>query len=304
MPPEGEPHRLVYLAPAPRVNPTVHSLHDPATGTITHIVFAEPGGPCAIIDPVLDYDPASGRITTTSADHALAIAQDAGLSVQWILETHAHADHLSAADYLRQRTGARVGIGARIPLVQQLIGSKFGWDEVEPSDGSQFDRLLADGEEFSIGRLLARVWHVPGHTPASVAYQIGDCVFVGDLLFRPELGSARCDFPGGDARELYRSAQRVLALPPSTRLFLCHDYPAAGEAARLVSTVAEQRRENVHLHDGIDEETFVAQRRARDAELAPPRLILPSLQVNLRGGRLPPPQAHGIRYLRIPLDVL
>jgi len=286
------------------VNPAVQSLYDRVTGTITHVVFEEPGSPCAIIDPVLDYDPASGRTSTASADAVLAFVREKRLSVQWILETHAHADHLTGADYLREQAGGRIGIGARIPIVQRTFQKVFGWDRDEPADGSQFDWLFADEEKFAIGRLVARALHVPGHTPASVAYEIGDCVFVGDLIFRPEAGSARCDFPGGDARELYRSARRVLALAPSTRLFHCHDYPQQDEAPSVLSTVADQRERNVHLCDAIDEEQFVALRRARDAGLAVPRLILPSLQVNIRAGRLPPADAEGIRYLKIPLNVL
>lgn len=286
------------------VNLSVQTFFDRVTGTITHVVFVEQGGPCAIVDPVLDFDAASGRTSTASADAVLAFVHGAGLRVEWILETHAHADHLTSADYLRSRTGARVGIGAKISVVQQTFHKIFGWNGTDPVDGSQFDALFADEEEFSVGRLGVRVLHVPGHTPASVAYQAGDCVFVGDLVFRPEMGSARCDFPGGDARELYRSVRRVLALPPPTRLFLCHDYPPEDEAPCVVTTVAEQRQRNIHFRDGIDEEQFVALRSARDANLPVPRLILPSLQVNIHAGRLPPAEANGVRYLKIPLNVL
>jgi glyoxylase-like metal-dependent hydrolase (beta-lactamase superfamily II) len=278
------------------MSPSVQSFYDPATGSITHVVHGGPASACAIIDPVLDYDAATRRTSTQSAERVLAFVREAGLAVAWILETHAHADHLSAALFLQQATGGRTGISVHIREVQQAFLDARVLEPGFAADGSQFDHLFADGESFAIGALRAQVLHLPGHTPASVAYWIGDCAFVGDTLLRPDLGSARCDFPGGDARALYRSAQRLLSLPPATRLFLCHDYPADGTPARLCATVAEQRSDNVHLHEGIGQEEFVWLRSSRDAVLAPPKLIAPSIQVNLRGGRLPSAGQGGAHF--------
>jgi glyoxylase-like metal-dependent hydrolase (beta-lactamase superfamily II) len=288
----------------PTATPIVHSLFDPATWTITHIVHAGPGTPAAIVDPVLDFDPKSGRTRTTSADRVVEYVREQRLQVEWILETHAHADHLSAAPYLKQVLGGRIGIGGRITDVQKVFKAVFHLEPEFRLDGSQFDRLFADGEVFRIGALEARVLHVPGHTPACAAYHIGDAVFVGDTLFMPDVGSARCDFPGGDARTLYASARRLLALPPETRLFLCHDYPPPGRDVRVVCTVAEQRAGNIHLRDGIDEASFVEMRTRRDATLEMPVLLLPSVQVNIRAGELPPPEANGVSYLKLPVNAL
>lgn len=288
----------------PAATPIVHSLFDPATWTITHMVHAGPGTPAAIVDPVLDFDPKSGRTRTTSADRVVEYVREQRLQVEWILETHAHADHLSAAPYLKQVLGGRIGIGGRITDVQKVFKAVFHLEPEFRLDGSQFDHLFADGEVFRIGALEARVLHVPGHTPACAAYHIGDAVFVGDTLFMPDVGSARCDFPGGDARTLYASARRLLALPPETRLFLCHDYPPPGRDVRVVCTVAEQRAGNIHLRDGIDEASFVEMRTRRDATLEMPVLLLPSVQVNIRAGELPPPEANGVSYLKLPVNAL
>jgi glyoxylase-like metal-dependent hydrolase (beta-lactamase superfamily II) len=288
----------------PTATPIVHSLFDPATWTITHIVHTGPGTPAAIVDPVLDFDPKSGRTRTTSADRVVEYVREQRLQVEWILETHAHADHLSAAPYLKQVLGGRIGIGGRITDVQKVFKAVFHLEPEFRLDGSQFDHLFADGEVFRIGALEARVLHVPGHTPACAAYHIGDAVFVGDTLFMPDVGSARCDFPGGDACTLYASARRLLALPPETRLFLCHDYPPPGRDVRVVCTVAEQRAGNIHLRDGIDEASFVEMRTRRDATLEMPVLLLPSVQVNIRAGELPPPEANGVSYLKLPVNAL
>lgn len=289
--------------PSP-VRPQVDPFFDPQTWTVTYVVHAGPGTPAAIVDPVLDYDPKSGRTRTASADRVVAHVRQLGLQVQWILETHAHADHLSAAPYLRQQLGGRLGIGERITEVQKVFRGVFHLEPGFRTDGSQFDHLFADGETFSIGELPVEVLHVPGHTPACVAYRVGDAVFLGDTLFMPDVGTARCDFPGGDAATLYRSVRRILSLPPSTRLFMCHDYPPAGREPRFESTVAEQRAHNIHVHDGMAEDQFVAMRQRRDATLDMPVLILPSVQVNIRAGQLPPPEANGTSYLKIPVNAL
>ncbi len=284
--------------------PQVHSHFDPATGTWTHVVYDEEGGHAAIVDPVRDYDPKSGRTRHTQSDAVLAFVRAYGLTVDWILETHAHADHLSDAPYLKAATGARIAIGRRIDRVQQVFKGLFHLEAGFATDGSQFDHLFADGDTFAIGRLSGQAWHVPGHTPADMAFVIGDAVFVGDTLFMPDVGTARCDFPGGDAHQLYRSIQRLLALPPATRLFLCHDYPPNERAPEPVTTVAAQKAGNIHVRDGISEADFVARRQARDATLDMPVLILPSVQVNIRAGQLPPPEADGRHYLKIPVDAL
>ena len=287
-------------APVPRVE----SFHDPVTGTFTHVVHAGDGTGCAVVDPVLDFDPKSGRTSTASARRVVDFVEAHGLVVEWILETHAHADHLSAARWLRERLGGRVGIGEAIMAVQSTFARLFNLGDDFPVDGSQFDHLFVPGETFTIGSLQAEAMHMPGHTPADMAYRVGDAVFVGDTIFMPDLGSARCDFPGGDARDLYRSVRRLLDLPGDTRLYLCHDYPPAARAATAHVTVGEQRAANIHLKDGIDEEAFVAMRRARDATLSMPVLILPSIQVNIRAGELPAPEDNGVRYLKVPIDAL
>jgi len=267
-------------------------------------VYGQGGSPCAIIDSVLDYDPKSGRTRTDSADKVIAFVNEKRLQVAWILETHAHADHISAAPYLRQQLGGKIAIGDHITTVQRVFKGIFNLEPEFATDGSQFDQLLKDGETFAIGSLQGEVLYVPGHTPACVAYQIGDAVFVGDTMFMPDVGTARCDFPGGDARTLYRAVKKLLSLPPQTRLFMCHDYPPSDRPIQFESTVAEQRQSNIHVHDGISEDQFVEMRTKRDATLDMPVLILPSVQVNTRAGEMPPKDANGISYLRIPVDAL
>ncbi|MFC5577940.1 MBL fold metallo-hydrolase [Lysobacter niabensis] len=278
------------------------SFYDSATFTFTYVVYDREGGHSAVIDPVLDYDPASARTSTGSADRVLQFVRDRRLTVEWILETHAHADHLTAAAYLKRTTGAQVAIGRGITQVQQRFKTLFGLEPEFATDGSQFDRLFADGETFPIGELEARVLATPGHTDDSLTYVIGDAAFVGDTVFAPETGTARVDFPGGDAHKLYRSIRKLFDLPEATRLFLCHDYPPAGREARAQSSLGEQRQHNVHVGGNADEATFVRMRTERDANLAVPKLILPALQVNIRAGELPPPDANGTRYLRLPLN--
>jgi len=289
---------------SPMIVPQVDPFFDPQTWTVTYVVHGGPGTPAAIVDPVLDFDPKSGRTSTASADRVAAHVRRLGLEVQWILETHAHADHLSAAPWLRQQLGGRIGIGARITDVQKVFRSVFHLEPGFRTDGSQFDHLFADGETFRIGQLPVEVMHVPGHTPACAAYRVGDAVFVGDTLFMPDVGTARCDFPGGDARTLYASIRRLLALPDATRLFMCHDYPPAGRDVRFECTVADQRARNIHVHDGVSEDHFVAMRTRRDATLDMPVLILPSVQVNIRAGQMPPAEANGTTYLKIPVNAL
>jgi glyoxylase-like metal-dependent hydrolase (beta-lactamase superfamily II) len=286
------------------MHPIVQSFFDHATSTVTHVVSAGPGSACAVIDSVLDYDPKSGRTATGSADAVIAHVRAQDLRVQWLLETHAHADHLSAAPYLAGQLGAPIGIGADIRTVQHAFSNIFNTHPRTPEDGSQFDHLFSADETFTIGRLEARAMHVPGHTPADIAFQVGDAVFVGDSLFMPDLGTARCDFPGGSANKMYHSVRRLLALPASTRLFMCHDYPPPGREARWESTVAEQRAHNIHLRDGVTEAQFVELRTRRDATLDMPTLILPAIQVNINAGRLPPPEENGVRYLKIPINAV
>ena len=285
------------------MTPHIQAFFDPATATVTYVVYEGKGGACAVIDSVLDYDPKAGRTATTSADKVIAFVRENKLTCRWLLETHAHADHLSAAPYLQRQLGGEVAIGAAIQAVQQAFADIYH-QHGATSDGSQFDQLFAPDQVFHIGALEVRALHVPGHTPADLAYQIGDAVFVGDTLFMPDVGSARCDFPGGSAALLYRSAQRLLALPPATRLFMCHDYPPAGREARWETTVAAQRTSNIHLHDGVTEEQFVTLRTGRDATLDMPTLILPAIQVNINAGKLPEPEENGVRYLKIPLNAL
>lgn len=286
------------------MSPQVQAFFDPATWTVSYVVFDTPGGHCALVDSVLDYDPKSGRTRTTSADQLIAFVRAQHLTVDWILETHAHADHLSAAPYLRKHLGGKVAIGSQITQVQNVFKGIFHLEPEFATDGRQFDHLLQDGETFAIGQLQAQALSVPGHTPACLAYQVGDAVFVGDTLFMPDVGTARCDFPGGNAHTLYQSIRKLLSLPPETRLFMCHDYPPAGREVQWETTVAEQRARNIHVHDGVSEADFVAMRTQRDATLEMPVLILPSVQVNIRAGELPPPEANGISYLKIPLNAL
>lgn len=283
---------------------TVQSFFDDPTGTVTYVVVDNASRCAAIVDPVLGFDPRSGCTSTAQADKVLAHVRAHGLTVQWILETHAHADHLSAAGYLKQHTGGRIAIGRRITAVQAIFKKLYNLERSFLPDGTQFDHLFEDDEVFSIGEAEVRAWWVPGHTPADMAYAVDDTVLVGDTLFMPDVGTARADFPGGDARTLYRSIRRLLALPPQTRLLVCHDYPPAGRAAAWQTTVGEQRARNIHVHDGVDEAAFVAMRDARDATLDVPALILPSLQVNIRAGRMPPAEDDGVSYLKIPLNVL
>ncbi|MFY7858657.1 MAG: MBL fold metallo-hydrolase [Limnohabitans sp.] len=284
--------------------PQVHGLFDPATWTVSYVVHNGPGSVAAVIDSVLDYDPKSGRTHTTSADKLIDYVKAQDLQVQWILETHAHADHLSAAPYLKKKLGGQIGIGEHITKVQKVFKGIFNLEPEFRLDGSQFDVLLKDEQEFSIGELTARVLAVPGHTPACVAYQVGDAVFVGDTLFMPDVGTARCDFPGGDANTLYASVQKVLSLPSETRLFMCHDYPPNERPVAFETTVAEQRAHNVHVHDGITQSQFVEMRTRRDATLQMPVLILPAVQINIRAGEMPPPEANGTAYLKIPINAL
>ena len=284
--------------------PVVHGIFDPSTWTVTYVVHSAPGSACAIIDSVLDYDPKSGRTRTTSADKVVGYVAANELKVAWILETHAHADHLSAAPYLKKRLGGRVAIGRQIARVQQVFKALFNLEPEFQPDGSQFDRLLADGEAFEVGALAGKVMAVPGHTPACVAYQFGDAVFVGDTLFMPDVGTARCDFPGGDARTLYASIRKLLSLPPRTRLFMCHDYPPNDRRVTFKTSVAEQRARNIHVHDGVTEAQFVDMRTRRDATLEMPVLMLPAVQVNIRAGEMPPKESNGTAYLKIPINAL
>ena len=290
----------------------VEGFFDPATWTVSYIVIDRPTRACAIVDSVLDYDPKSGRTSHASADRLVARVHERDLHVEWILETHVHADHLSAAPYLKKQLGGRLGIGAHITTVQEVFGKLFNAGTEFARDGRQFDRLFADGDTFPIGGLQARAMHTPGHTPACMTYVVGegaasgrpDAAFVGDTLFMPDYGTARCDFPGGDARTLFHSVNRVLSLAPETRLYMCHDYQPGGREVRFVSTVAEERAHNVHVRNGISEDEFVAMRTARDATLGMPVLILPSVQVNMRAGQFPPAEDNGQRYLKIPIDAL
>lgn len=285
--------------------PAIRSFFDEPTNTASHVVYDQTTKAAAIIDSVLDFDAAAARTATDSADAIIAFVQAEGLKVEWLLETHAHADHLSAAPYIQERLGGRLAIGRDIVRVQKVFGKIFNAGSDFARDGSEFDRLFDDGDKFTIGSIDALALHVPGHTPADMAYVIGDAVFTGDTLFMPDYGTARADFPGGDARQLYRSIRRLLALPAETRLFLCHDYKASGRDSYVwETTVGAQRTGNVHVHDGIGEEEFVAMRTKRDATLSMPKLILPSVQVNMRGGHLPEPEENGTRYLKIPLNTI
>ena len=286
----------------------VEGFFDPTTSTVTYLLLDRATQAAAIIDSVLDYDPKSGRTRTTSADRVLTRAAELGARIEWILETHVHADHLSAAAYLKEKLGAKVAIGDRIATVQQVFGRLFNAGPAFATDGSQFDRLLADGDTLSLGNLVIEAWQTPGHTPACLTYVVQSdketVAFVGDTLFMPDYGTARCDFPGGDAAMLYRSIRRILSLPEATSLYMCHDYRPGGREVAYVTSVGEERAANVHIHDGVDEAAFVAMRRARDAQLEAPVLLLPSVQVNMRAGELPPPEENGTRYLKIPLNAI
>lgn len=283
--------------------PIVTHFFDEPTNTFSYVVQDPSSNACAIIDSVLDFDYAAGRTDTRSADAIIAFVKREGLTVEWLLETHVHADHLSAAPYLHDKLGGRTGIGANITQVQEIFGKAFNAGTEFARDGSQFDRLFEEGDTFTIGSLEGCVLHTPGHTPACLTYVIGDAAFVGDTLFMPDYGTARCDFPGGDARTLYRSIQKVLALPDETRIFLCHDYKAPDrDEYQHETTVAEQRERNVHVHEGISEEEFVRMRTERDATLDMPKLILPSVQVNMRAGHMPPPEDDGQVYLKVPIN--
>lgn len=283
--------------------PIVQPFFDEPTNTFSYVVRDPDSQACAIIDSVLDFDYAAGRTDVRSADEIIAYVRANDLSVEWILETHVHADHLSAAPYLHEQLGGKTGIGARIVQVQEIFGKAFNAGTGFARDGSQFDQLFAEGDRFRIGHLEGEVWNTPGHTPACLTYMVGDAAFVGDTLFMPDYGTARCDFPGGDARALYQSIQRLLALPSNTRLFLCHDYLAPGrEDYRHMTTVAEQRQANIHVHEGVSEAAFVKMRTERDAGLDMPRLILPSVQVNMRAGNFPPAEDNGQVYLKIPVN--
>lgn len=293
---------------------TVEGFFDPATCTISYLLFDSGSGECALIDSVLDYDPKSGRTRTASADQLIARVAALGARVRWLLETHVHADHLSAAPYLKTLVGGEIAIGRHVTRVQDVFGKLFNAGPAFAHDGSQFDRLLDDGDTLALGALSIRAMHTPGHTPACMTYVVTEAhaahdardaaAFVGDTLFMPDYGTARCDFPGGDARSLYRSIRKVLSLPPATRLYMCHDYQPNGRAIQYASTVADELRENVHIREGVTEDDFVAMRTARDATLDMPVLMLPSVQVNMRAGRLPEPEDNGVRYLKIPLDAI
>lgn len=283
---------------------TTQAFFDPDTWTVTYVLADTTSGHAAIIDPVLDYDFKSGRTSTASADQVLAYVAAQGLHIDWILETHAHADHLSGAHYIRDRVGGRIAIGEGIRGVQSTFKTIFNLERTFLPDGSQFDHLFKDGETFMIGNAQATAMWVPGHTPADMAYLVGDSVFVGDTLFMPDVGTARADFPGGDAHKLYQSIHKLLALPPQTKVFVCHDYPPKSRLPAWESTVAEQRAKNIHVHEGVGEAAFVAMRSARDATLGMPTLILPAIQVNVRAGEMPPPEANGVIYLKIPVNAL
>jgi glyoxylase-like metal-dependent hydrolase (beta-lactamase superfamily II) len=286
------------------IKPQVTSFFHEQSNTICHLVHAPGSKDCAIIDAALDFDQAAGRTDTALADRIVAHVREHDLTVEWILETHAHADHLSAAPYLKQQLGGKIGIGEHITDVQQLFKTLFNVEKTFNTDGSQFDRLFKEGDRFRIGELEAHVLHTPGHTPACITYVIGDAAFVGDTLFMPDGGTARADFPGGDAATLYRSIEKILALPPETRLFICHDYGPGGRAIAWETTVAEERARNVHVHEGVSEPEFVRMRSERDKQLAVPTLLMPSIQVNMRAGELPPPEDNGVSYIKIPINRL
>jgi glyoxylase-like metal-dependent hydrolase (beta-lactamase superfamily II) len=284
-------------------SPNIRAFFDEPTNTVSYLVWNPGERRGVVIDPVLDFDPASGTVDDGSVEEILKAAEEVGIAIEWVLETHVHADHLSGAPLIKARTGAKVAIGEHVRDVQTIFRPIFGADDMK-ADGSDFDRLLKDGERFEAGGLEIEVMHTPGHTPACVSYRIGNAVFVGDTLFMPDYGTARTDFPGGCARQLYRSIHKLLSLPPETRLFMCHDYKAPGrDSFAWETTVAEERRSNQHIHEGVREDEFVAMREARDRTLATPKLLIPSIQVNMRAGRFPPADGDGVRYLRIPVTL-
>ncbi len=286
------------------ITPTVKTFFDPLTSTFTHVVYEKSGSDCAIIDSVLNYDHKSGRTHTQAADQLIDFVRQQNLEVRWILETHAHADHLSAAPYLKKNLGGMIAIGNRIQDVQIVFKNVFHFEENFQTDGSQFDYLIQEDEELPLGNLQINCLFVPGHTPACLAYQVSDSIFVGDTVFMPDVGTARCDFPGGNAHALYQSVQKLFSFPSQTKLYMCHDYPPNHREATFQTTILEQRQNNIHIHDGVSEEAFVAMRTARDATLEMPVLILPSVQVNIRAGEFPPKESNGVSYLKIPLNIL
>jgi glyoxylase-like metal-dependent hydrolase (beta-lactamase superfamily II) len=286
------------------MKPNVTPFFDEATFTYSYVVREPEGDHCVIIDSVLDFDVKSGRTSTASADEIIAFVREQGLTVDWILETHPHADHLTAAPYLKEHLGGRTAIGVGVKQVQSNFKAIFNLDDRFATDGRQFDHLLEDGEAFRFGNAEGQAMFTPGHTPSCMSYVIGDAVFVGDTMFMPDFGSARCDFPDGDARTLYRSVKRILALPPETRLFMCHDYAPGGREYKWETTVAEQRANNIHLNDAVDEDSFVKMRSERDAKLEMPVLILPAIQINIRAGNFPEPEDNGISYLKLPMNAL
>jgi glyoxylase-like metal-dependent hydrolase (beta-lactamase superfamily II) len=286
------------------INPNIKAFFDPETWTFTYVVYEKPDTPCVVIDSVLNFDPKSGRTSTNSADELITFIQKNHLQLAWILETHAHADHLSAAPYIQKQLGGKIAIGYHIQDVQKVFKGIFNLEPEFKVDGSQFDYLIEEGKNLEFGNLSIHPIFVPGHTPACMAYEIGDAIFVGDTLFMPDVGTARCDFPGGSANNLYKSIQKILSYPDNTRLFMCHDYPPSNRPVAYETTVAKQKKDNIHIHDGISEEQFVEMRTKRDKTLQMPVLLLPSIQVNVRAGHPPPPENNGKRYLKIPLDVL
>ena len=286
------------------MNPEVKGFFDPETGTVTYVVYEVLGSSCIIIDSVLAYDTKSGRTHTSPADKVIEFVRQNELKTEWILETHAHADHVTAAPYLKTHLGGKIAIGSHISMVQEVFKGVFNLEPSFPVDGSQFDELLIDDQVVHFGKLSFKSILVPGHTPACMAYQVGNAIFVGDTMFMPDVGTARCDFPGGDAHTLYQSMKKILSFPPQTRLFMCHDYPPNGRLVNFETTVAEERKSNIHMHDGISEEQFIEMRTTRDATLEMPALILPSIQINIRAGEMPPKEANGISYLKIPVNAL
>jgi len=286
------------------MNPVVKGFFDPATWTVTYVIYEKEGSKCAIIDSVLDYDPKSGRTHTKSADQVIQFVTDHNLDTEFILETHAHADHVTAAPYLKSKLGGKIAIGNHIADVQGVFKKVFNLESTFLSNGSQFDVLLKEGDSLSIGNLTLKPLFVPGHTPACMAYQVGDAIFVGDTMFMPDVGTARCDFPGGNPRTLYQSMKKILSYPPETRLFMCHDYPPSNREVQYETTVAEQIKSNIHMHEGVSEEAFIEMRTKRDATLEMPVLILPAIQINIRAGEFPPAEGNGIAYLKIPLNAL
>ena len=286
------------------IQPIVKTFFDPGTWTFTYVVYEKPNTPCVVIDSVLNYDPKSGRTNTKSADEVIAFIKEQGLSLEWILETHAHADHLSAAPYIQKQLGGKIAIGSHIQDVQKVFKGIFNLEPEFAVNGSQFDFLIEEGKEIHVGNLRIKPLFVPGHTPACMAYEIGDAIFVGDTLFMPDVGTARCDFPGGSAKTLYQSVKKILSYPDNTRLFMCHDYPPNNRPIAYESTVGEEKKKNIHIHEGVSEEQFIEMRTKRDKTLEMPVLILPSIQLNIRAGHPPPAESNGKTYLKIPFNVL